>query len=106
LAQSAPDRYLVRTGERSYMMFIEEDEEGEKKKRRPFQPDVRISDTGREPRAKSRGGAAVAELEAAAVAMRAYLTSDYAETFVEIYEAEPTQRLVTCLEVLSPINKR
>ena len=38
--------------------------------------------------------------------MRAFIEEEFRETFIEIYEAEPEQRLVTCIEVLSPSNKR
>jgi hypothetical protein len=51
LAEAAPERYLVRSGERSY-------------------------------------------------------EEEHREAFVEIYEATPSQRLVTCIEFLSPSNKR
>ncbi len=57
LATALPDRYLVRTGDRSYIVLIES--EGKER-----------------------------------------------ESFVEIYETDPDQRLVTCMEVLSPSNKR
>jgi hypothetical protein len=50
LADACPERYLVRTGERSY--------------------------------------------------------EEHREAFVEIYETDPEQRLVTCIEALSPSNKR
>jgi hypothetical protein len=58
LADAAPERYLVRLGERSYLTLIEPE----------------------------RG--------------------EHREAFVGIYEATPEQRLVTCIEVLSPSNKR
>ena len=53
LADAAPDRYVVRTGERSYMMFFEEEE----KAGHAFFPDVEITHTtaGRQS-AKGRGG--------------------------------------------------
>ncbi len=54
LADLAPDHYLVRTGERSFILIQEE----------------------------------------------------HRESFVEIFEASPGQRLVTSIEVLSPSNKR
>jgi hypothetical protein len=38
--------------------------------------------------------------------MRAFIEKEHREAFVEIYEAEPEQRLVTTIEVLSPSNKR
>lgn len=103
LADAAPDRYVVRTGERSYMMFFEE----EGKKGHAFYPDVAIADTGdgTQP-VKDQVSTATAELETEAVLMRSYADPDYVETFVEIYEARSGGRLVTCLEVLSPVNKR
>jgi hypothetical protein len=57
LAEAAPQRYVVRTGERSYLVLVDIEEE-------------------------------------------------HRETFIEIYEADPGQRLVTTIEVLSPSNKR
>jgi hypothetical protein len=38
--------------------------------------------------------------------MRAFIDEEHREAFVEIYEATPQQRLVTCIEVLSPSNKQ
>ena len=38
--------------------------------------------------------------------MRAFIEEEHREAFVEIYEASPEQRLVTCIEILSPSNKR
>jgi hypothetical protein len=45
-------------------------------------------------------------LKAEPVLMRAFIEEEHRETFVEIYEATPEQRLVTRIEVLSPSNKR
>ena len=38
--------------------------------------------------------------------MRALIQEEHREAFIEIYEANPDQRLVTSIEVLSPSNKR
>ena len=38
--------------------------------------------------------------------MRAFIEEEYREAFIQIYETGPEKRLVTCLEVLSPSNKR
>jgi hypothetical protein len=38
--------------------------------------------------------------------MRAFIETEYRERFIEIYESDPERRLVTCIEVLSPSNKR
>ena len=105
LARSAPERYLVRAGERSYLIFVE----AEGKVTRPFVPDVSVTATERRKRPpKKRGGTAVAELAVGEepVVLRAFIEEEHREAFVEIYEATPEQRLVTAVEVLSPANKR
>jgi hypothetical protein len=104
LSRAAPERYLVRAGERSYVVLIEH----EGKTSRPFLPDVSVT-TGRRRRpSRKRGRTAVAEpaLKVDPVLMRAFIEEEHHEAFVEIYEATPEQRLVTCIEVLSPSNKR
>src|SRR5207245_7934463 len=40
------------------------------------------------------------------VSMRAFIATEYRETFIEVYINEPERILVTCVEVLSPSNKR
>ena len=53
-------------------------------------------------------GVALAEPDASpeSYPMRAFVSTEYRETFVEIYALHPERRLVTCVEVLSPSNKR
>ncbi len=105
LAEVAPERYLVRTQERSYLVLVE----SEGKVSHPFYPDVSVTATeGRKKTPRKRGGTAVAEPaeEVEPVTMRAFIEEEHREAFVEIYEATPEQRLVTCIEVLSPSNKR
>jgi hypothetical protein len=104
LARAAPERYLVRAGERSYVVLVEQ----EGKARRPFVPDVSVTTERRKKPSRTRAGTAVAELalQAGPIVMRAFIEEEHREAFVEIYEATPEQRLVTCIEVLSPSNKR
>jgi hypothetical protein len=104
LAQSAPERYLVRAGERSYVVLVED----EGKTSHPFIPDVSVTTERRKETSRKKGATAVAEpvLAAEPVLMRAFIEEEHREAFVEIYEATPEQRLVTCIEVLSPSNKR
>jgi hypothetical protein len=104
LAQAAPERYLVRAGERSYVVLLEE----EGKASRPFVPDVSVTTERRKKPSRKRGSTAVAEpvLSAQPILMRAFIEEEHREAFVEIYEATPEQRLVTSIEVLSPSNKR
>ena len=104
LAQASPERYLVRAGERSYVVLVEE----EGKTSRPFLPDVSVTTERREKPSRRKAVAAVAgpALATGPVVMRAFIEEEHREAFVEIYEATPEQRLVTCIEVLSPSNKR
>jgi hypothetical protein len=104
LADQAPEQYLVRTGERSYVVFVEP----EGKRRRPILPDVTVTTRRTKKDPTATGGAVVRQAagETAAVAMRAYVAEEHREGFVEIFEADPEQRLVTTVEVLSPANKR
>jgi hypothetical protein len=82
--------------------------EQEGKTSRPFLPDVSVTTERRKKVSRKKGGTAVAEpvLKAGPVLMRAFIEEEHREAFVEIYEATPEQRLVTCIEVLSPSNKR
>lgn len=104
LVKAASDRYLVRSGERSYVVPVEE----EGKTSRPIYPDVAVTTKRRKTPSRRQDGAAVAEpsLKSEPVVMRAFVEEEHRESFVEIYEATPEQRLVTCVEVLSPSNKR
>src|SRR5437762_13032691 len=71
-------------------------------------PDISITESAavRGPR-KKKGGVAVVEAEAAdSVAMQAFIAEEFKETFVEIYAELEERVLVTCIEVLSPSNKR
>ena len=104
LADTVPERYVVRPGERSYMLLIE----SEGKEKSPFLPDVNVLT----PRGRKKGGkkGAVAEAEPAARdkphLLRPFIEEEHREAFIEIYETDPETRLVTALEVLSPSNKR
>ena len=104
LARSVPKRYLVRTGERSYLVLVE----AEGKDSHPFLPDVSVVTSPRRRKGARKGGTALAEPahEVEPVTMRAFIEEEHREAFVEIYEATPEQRLVTSIEILSPSNKR
>jgi hypothetical protein len=104
LADLAPEHYLVRTGERSYVVLVES--EGEKS--HPFLPDVSITAPRGRNKSSRKRGTALAEPagDSEPVTMRALVQEEHRETFVEIYEANQGQSLVTRIEVLSPSNKR
>jgi hypothetical protein len=104
LALAVPERYLVRTAERSYLVLVE----AEGKTSHPFLPDVAVTTPRKGKKQTPQGGVAVAEPagEVEPVTMRAFIEEEHREAFVEIYEAQSEQRLVTTVEVLSPSNKR
>ena len=104
LADALPERYLVRTGERSYVVLVESGGMVS----HPFLPDVSVTAPRGRKRATKKGGTALAEPAAATepVTMRAFIREEHREAFIEIREASPDQRLVTSIELLSPSNKR
>ncbi len=105
LATRLPERYFVQTGERAYVVLAGTDQ----KETSPIYPDLGVEKASRgAPRSGNTGDVAVAEpaLEPGVVTMRAFIEEHFREIFIEIYEAEPATRLVTCIEVLSPSNKR
>jgi hypothetical protein len=104
LSDALPDDYLARTGERSYVVFLRSHGE----ERRRIVPDAKVTVRRSRGKPRTKGSVAVAKRNGAIkpVPMRAFIEAEHRETFVEIYEADPKQRLVTCIEVLSPSNKR
>ncbi len=104
LAEVAPKEYVVRTAVREYLELIEEAGE----KRRPFIPDVRITSPERRKKMNNSHGVAIADADADAEAltMQAFFEELHREAFVEIYSVENGHRLITCIELLSPTNKK
>ncbi len=103
LSQAVPERYVVRSGERSYLVLIESEE----KLRPAFVPDVTVSLPRGRKKGEKKAGTTVAEpSEKAPQVMRAFIEDEHREAFVEIFEVGAEQRLVTTVEVLSPSNKR
>jgi hypothetical protein len=100
LAVAVPERYVVRTGERSYVVLVG----AEGKDRYPFVPDVRVYATSSRGAGSGRASA-VAEPQPGPIPMRPFIEEEFRETFVEVCDAEHDNRLVTCVEVLSPTNK-
>jgi hypothetical protein len=107
LADSAPDRYLVRAGKREYVVLVEPEGKDEK----PFLPDVSVSASRRSKkskRPKAGGGTMTAEPPALDVpmTMSAFIEEEHREAFVEVLENAAGEKLVTAIEILSPSNKR
>ena len=107
LSEIVPDRYVVRTEERSYVALAVDDDEPD---RRHFVPDVAVAARQSGPRRarKSKSATQAADLPTTpgAVLMRALVKAEYREPFLEIHQLEPERKLVTGIEVLSPSNKR
>jgi hypothetical protein len=104
LARVLPRGYTADTGVRSYVVLME----AEGKKEHPATPDVAVTKPAEKKPRKKKGGVAVAEAgqEAESVPMRPFIAEQFEETFVEIYAQREERFLVTCIEVLSPSNKR
>jgi hypothetical protein len=102
LAKAVPPRYLVRKGERPYVVLNEKD--GQHK--HVFQPDVGVVATKTAPAPAATKAAELAEANGESISMQAFITEEFRESFVEIYVTEPAREMVTCIEVLSPSNKR
>ncbi|HZU35268.1 MAG TPA: DUF4058 family protein, partial [Gemmataceae bacterium] len=87
LSALVPERYVVRTGERSYVaLAVDEDVE-----QPSILPDVVIASEN------PRSGP---------VLMQAVVKAEYRELFLEIHQGGPEHKLITGIEVLSPSNKR
>jgi hypothetical protein len=104
LSAQVPERYLVRVEERSYVALAGP----EGKEERPFLPDVRVAaePSKSRKRGKARSSAAEPASNAGAMTIQAFVAEEHHEELIEIYEDDPERRLVTCVEVLSPSNKR
>jgi hypothetical protein len=105
LAQVLPRGYIIDTAVRSYVVLVE----AEGKQERLAKPDVAVTRPAAEKKSrKKKGGTAVAESgdDAESVVMQAFIAEKFEETFVEIYAEREERLLVTCIEVLSPSNKR
>jgi hypothetical protein len=105
LAPQLPRGYTASTATRSYVVLME----AEGKAEYLAQPDVAVTESarGKKPRRK-KGGVAVAGAAeyAGSVPMQAFVAEKFRETFVEIYLQGEDRTLITCVEVLSPSNKR
>jgi hypothetical protein len=104
LAQALPPGYTIDTAVRSYVVLLESGG----KEEHLAKPDVAVTEpTARKRSRKPKGSAVVAEPDPAeSVPMQAFVAERFEETFVEIYAEDEERILVTCLEVLSPANKR
>ncbi|MDA1012846.1 MAG: DUF4058 family protein [Planctomycetota bacterium] len=109
LARALPDRYVARLGERAYIVLTRSDDVPEKRR---TQTDVAITSARIQAPDPTAATAVLdppktkAGVENTPVQMRALISVEFREVFVEIHEVRPERRLVTTIEVLSPANKR
>jgi Protein of unknown function (DUF4058) len=105
IATVLPRGYTAVTAVRSYVVLMEAEGKDEYLAR----PDIAVTRpaSGKKPPKKKVSGkaTAAAELEES-VPMQAFIASRFEEAFVEIYAEGEKRILVTCIEVLSPSNKR
>lgn len=105
LASILPKGYSIDTAVRSYVVLLEV----EGKQEHLAKADVTVLDSGRTRKPLNKQ-VAVALAESTQVAesvpMQAFVAEKFQETFVEIYAELEDRLLVTCIEVLSPSNKR
>ena len=81
----------------------------EGKEEHPFLSDVRVAAEPSKPRKRGKGRSQPATepvSEAGGMTIQAFVAEEHREAFIEVYEDDPERRLVTCVEVLSPSNKR
>jgi hypothetical protein len=102
LAAAVPEKYSVNLGERSYIALFG----SQGKDFKPFLPDVGVTAPASELAGPHTSTAVAEATDTEAVSMEAFVALEFRETFIEIHERELEKRLVTCIEVLSPSNKR
>jgi hypothetical protein len=103
-----PDRYVVRAGERSYIVLEPRDIRDEE--RHDAQADVTVL-VSRTDLAEVSPSHATAVLEAVTteplpVELMAMVEVEYRQAFLEISALAPGRKLITTIELLSPSNKR
>lgn len=103
IAPILPRGYVIDTAVRTYVIRLDSADKGALAK-----PDIAIIEpaSGKKTR-RNRGGVALANPDDVdSVPMEALHAEEFREPFVEIYAELEERVLVTCIEVLSPTNKR
>lgn len=101
LNHQLPKGYVARTSERAYVVLASDD--GAEESHR-FKPDVAVT-TARQGETAATAVAVESVAEVDPVIMYALMSEEFRETFVEVREVG-SEKLVTCIEVLSPSNKK
>jgi Protein of unknown function (DUF4058) len=104
IALVLPRGYTADTAVRSYVVLME----AEGKDENLAKPDVAVTKpiTEKKTRKKKAGVAVATPDEAESVPMQAFIAETFEESFVEVYAELEERVLVTCIEALSPSNKR
>ncbi len=104
LAATLPKKYRVHRGVREVIELVEQ----EGKNPRPMYPDVEVTGPLNRPPSEPAGSLATVEprTDREPLALRAFIAEEFREQFLEISTSGPEGRLVTCIEILSPSNKR
>ena len=103
LSADLPEGYVARTRSRSYVELV--DPVAEELERRGIIPDVSIhEDLARVPQSITEASSGLAVSEP--VTMTALAEVEIKENAIEILKIDPDYKLVTCIEILSPTNKR
>jgi hypothetical protein len=105
IAPVLPRGYTADTAVRSYVVLMGPEGKGE----HLAKPDVAVTESASRKRSRKQKGGTTLTSPAQAdesVRMQAFVAEKFKETFVEIYHEGEERVLVTCIEVLSPSNKR
>jgi hypothetical protein len=107
LSSQLPDRYVVRVGERGYIVTSPP---GEEPREHRFWPDISVASTSVGPTAtvatSQPAASPASDGESGPIMISAFVETEYREVFLEIRLPPPAKRLVARIEILSPSNKR
>jgi hypothetical protein len=101
LNQVLPRRYVARSAERTYIDESEPDEGA----RRHIEADVQVR-PGATALPQAPTAVALGDAPATSVEIEALILDEHREVFIEIFDLDRGRELVTCIEALSPSNKR
>jgi hypothetical protein len=103
LGPKLPEHYISEVVERCYIDYI--DPQGTSAERTII-PDLKVRSTPRFGGGPEPAATAVVEDESSTFIMHGLIETEMREEYIEIRDLDDQSRLVTCVEVLSPTNKR
>ncbi len=102
IQRQLPPQYVARVNDRTYMDSIDPELDVV---RRSFGPDIEVQ-RFKSPPVAPRTTENTAVADPPTTEMRGLVDVEFRETYLEIYKLDPSQQLVTSIELLSPANKR